>query len=311
MMDKSSDVSSSLDFINESNLATGILPDHDIMLAMYRQDIFIYPFCKSNLTPTGYNFCPSEIIISTKSGLPLKVVNKGNEKFVFIPANDTVLITTKEYLRVSDRIIGTFHSRVRTVSQGFGHISTTLDPCWTGPLLIALNNPMAHKIKLTIESGGKAVPFTTLIFYHSQNPSVIKHDNPPNRIDVLRDYLASPSKIKQILLMKRYAKYKELISRLEVNNEFPDNSDNCISYYNEMQGFIVDAMTIYKKSDNDSVLRIRLNNLLGKYEDGNANRISYDMLFQIKEYQNQYYMSSGTGEAAKYEEFCKKLINAY
>lgn len=101
-----------------------------------------------NLTAAGYNLQVSDIIISTRSGLPLKIYTSGQYRYVDVPANDTVLITTVESIFVGPQIMGTFHSRVSIVSQGFGHISTTLDPTWCGPLLIAVNNPIEQEKKI-------------------------------------------------------------------------------------------------------------------------------------------------------------------
>lgn len=130
----------------------GALADTDIWDAIYRGEIYISPFRSENLTAAGYNLQVSDIIISTRSGLPLKIYTSGQYRYVDVPANDTVLITTVESIFVGPQIMGTFHSRVSIVSQGFGHISTTLDPTWCGPLLIAVNNPSNKKKRLCLSA---------------------------------------------------------------------------------------------------------------------------------------------------------------
>ena len=94
----------------------GALADTDIWDAIYRGEIYISPFRSENLTATGYNLQVSDIIISTRSGLPLKIYTSGQYRYVDVPANDTVLITTVESIFVGPQIMGTFHSRVSIVS---------------------------------------------------------------------------------------------------------------------------------------------------------------------------------------------------
>jgi len=48
------------------------------------------------------------------------------------------LVVTKEYISVPSNIVGYVVSRVSKVSEGFGHVSTSIDPNWKGALLIAL-----------------------------------------------------------------------------------------------------------------------------------------------------------------------------
>lgn len=69
----------------------GALADTDIWDAIYRGEIYISPFRSENLTAAGYNLQVSDIIISTRSGLPLKIYTSGQYRYVDVPANDTVL----------------------------------------------------------------------------------------------------------------------------------------------------------------------------------------------------------------------------
>ena len=192
----------------------GALSDVSVLDAMHSGDIFIFPFNANNLTPIGYNFSPSEIIISTKTGLPLEINELGREEFVEVNSHDTILISTQEYLEVGAAIMGTFHSKVKIASAGFGHISTTLDPNWKGPLLIALNNPSSKKMRLVIRKDGKPVPFVSLVFYRLAQPAKRMHDNPPNRTDILGEYAANPSNLKKIFFAKQYKNYSNMLQML-------------------------------------------------------------------------------------------------
>ena len=197
----------------------GAITDIDIEHAFYSDDIFIYPFQSQMLTAVGYNLCPSDLIISTRTGMPLSIIKQGNQKYVNIAPHDTVLISTREYVGVSNRIMGTFHSRVKIVSQGFGHISTTLDPTWRGPLLIALSNPSGQKTKLVLEDRNEPQPFATLVFYCLDNCAQRTHDNKPNRIDILQEYRARPGRIKQFFFGSLFKKYNAFIDDLIIRSK--------------------------------------------------------------------------------------------
>lgn len=56
----------------------GALADTDIWDAIYRGEIYISPFHSENLTAADYNLQVSDIIISTRSGLPLKYTPAGS-----------------------------------------------------------------------------------------------------------------------------------------------------------------------------------------------------------------------------------------
>ena len=228
----------------------GTLTDKDIREAFYSNDIFIHPFEEKMLTGVGYNLRPSELIISTKTGMPLQIREENNVRYVMVGPHDTVLISTVEYISVSERIMGTFHSRVSVVSEGFGHISTTLDPNWNGPLLIALNNPSSSKKKLILSVGKEKVAFATLIFYHNYNKAEKVHDNKPNRIDILMNYRAKPKKLRRFIFAKQYTHYDKFINELiDLSNGLAEDAasktsevlQNAINIIELLQGMLIDS----------------------------------------------------------------------
>jgi len=178
----------------------GFLSDVDISEYIKEKKIVIWPIEDDNLTAVGYNLTPTEFIFSINNRLLVSIINNGHEKYCYIEPHDTVLILTREAVWVSKEIAGTFHSKVGIVSQGFGHISTTLDPKWQGPLLISLNNPTNQKLKFLIaklENSSdkldfKYCSFVTLIFYRLVSPTDRKHDNPSCRFDLLKDIIKEP-----------------------------------------------------------------------------------------------------------------------
>ncbi|MEH2014996.1 dCTP deaminase domain-containing protein [Nostoc sp.] len=158
-----------------------MLSDQDIEILL-NKEIVIYPYRpEKDLTPVGYNLNPSDFVFSITHKHLIKTTSnlEGNKVFK-IQSHDTVLILTQEAVWVSQKIGGTFHSKVGVVSLGFGHISTTLDPGWAGPLLISLNNPTAIELELPAEKS-----FVTLIFYKVRKPALRNHDNSPSRVDLI------------------------------------------------------------------------------------------------------------------------------
>lgn len=193
----------------------GILSDRDILNEMYLNNIFIYPFQKENLTPLGYNLTASTFILSTKTGIPVRIYNQDGETFAWVAPHDTVLVSTREYLYGSRNIMGTFHSKVKVVSEGFGHISTTFDPNWKGPLLIAVSNPSSSKKKFLIARHQKNMTFVTLVFHYLCTPTTRQHDNPEFRMDILDEYVARPRGFfYRHLLGKSLIEYEKIIEQI-------------------------------------------------------------------------------------------------
>lgn len=179
----------------KSELPKGFMSNVDIEFAL-DSDIVICDFDQRNLTDIGYNLTATEFVFSINRGLLVPIHNLNNEKFCYVDPHDTILILTREALWVSENIAGTFHSKVRIVSQGFGHIGTTLDAYWEGPLLISLNNPTSKKLKFVIGrddgTGFRHSSFVTLIFYRMASPTTKGHDNPPCRLDILKTIVSKP-----------------------------------------------------------------------------------------------------------------------
>lgn len=180
----------------------GVLSDGDIQNERKNGGIFIAPFDKLQLQPSGYNLTPTRFFYSTKKKRFLDIIEDDEEVYVMIDKNDTVLVLTRESVAISEVLTGAFYSKVKVVSVGFGHVSTTLDPGWDGKLLISLNNPTNKKIKFSIEKNvyGKIVynSFVTLEFSYLTSRTLNHSDNPPGRLDILNEAVE-----KNISLLKK------------------------------------------------------------------------------------------------------------
>ncbi|MBD2533174.1 hypothetical protein H6G97_27825 [Nostoc flagelliforme FACHB-838] len=190
-----------------------MLSDRDIE-SLLNKEIVIYPYdADKNLTPVGYNLNPSNFVYSINSKSLIQKTHTSKGKPIYkIPHHDTVLILTQEAVWVSKKIGGTFHSKVGVVSLGFGHISTTLDPGWAGPLLISLNNPTLHDLELPADKS-----FVTLIFYKVRSIASRNHDNDPSRSDLLK--IISEETLGRMTTSNRKKNFLNAISQNQIENK--------------------------------------------------------------------------------------------
>jgi deoxycytidine triphosphate deaminase len=142
------------------------------------KNIIVYPFKERLLKGIGYNLTVSQFAWSLRRRERLQV-NPENTHHIVEPG-DTALIQTNETVWVSKKIGGTFQSKVDRMSEGFSAISTTLDPGWIGPLLIAITNMTSNPIELRIEDS-----FVTLIFHSIKKAPIPRAINVAARLDRL------------------------------------------------------------------------------------------------------------------------------
>lgn len=228
-----------------------MLSREDIKKYIISGDIQIYPFEKKNLTGIGYNLSTTHFAFSINKGILLTVYTKttpdGEKHYVIIPKNDTVLFFSKEYIGVSNKIAGTFHSKVGRVCQGLGHISTTLDPTWHGQLIISVNNPTSTDIKFDLD-GNSGNIFTLLLYkFDTEVLGTNIHDNNSGRCDLLLERFTDPTN------KKYHEKHLEL--KEYVINEFANSLNG---YDNFLNTTITDEYT--KKINALTNIKSRLEN---------------------------------------------------
>lgn len=175
-----------------------MLSRNDIEQALADGHLKIFPFEKKSLTGIGYNLSTTDFAFSVNRGILLtvhrKTANNKVMRYVIIPAQDTVLFFSKEYIEVDKTLAGTFHSKVSVVSLGLGHISTTLDPTWKGQLLISVNNPTARDIVFDLDKSGGNILTLLLHKLDSDVTGINIHDNNKGRCELLISHFEnSPS----------------------------------------------------------------------------------------------------------------------
>lgn len=194
-------------------------------------DLIIAPFDPKKAKGVGYNLSLSELIYSQQRRCMVPICRESQKSWFYLRPGETVLALSYEYIKVSDHIAGSFHSRVRTNALGIGSTSTTLDPCWNGMLLLTLNNPTRKRIPVVLSTRDDGIikpsNIITLIVWRTTGKKdtdqdlTLHLDNPPMRIDIWTELTAEP------LRVRRNAQYQKFCQLIESLAEFesPDSED--------------------------------------------------------------------------------------
>lgn len=205
----------------------GQLSREDIYQELKTHKLVIEPCDEKRIKPASFDISPSCLVMSVKTGSFMRVYSnisrceKGHrnpewhcnacrknsnlpkccpeQKYVYIAPRDTALVLSKEYILLPETMCGNVVSRVSTVSNGLGHISTTIDPLWKGALLIAISNPSSEPKKLMIQDETSAIPLATVTLHYLNTPVKKKNistNHLPARVDILEKYLYDVSETK-------------------------------------------------------------------------------------------------------------------
>ncbi|SIO30824.1 dCTP deaminase domain-containing protein [Halodesulfovibrio marinisediminis] len=154
-----------------------VLSDVDIIKNLGER-IGIYPFCEDNVKGASYNLTASKFAWRDD-----ELVHPTEDNKIILEPSSTTLVMTEEAVWVDSSLAGTYHSKVRLVSKGLGHISTTLDPNWVGPSLISVHNYSEDAYHLSVGAS-----FVTLIFDNLLTPSTKASTNTPGRAGLVREH---------------------------------------------------------------------------------------------------------------------------
>ncbi|MEE1125500.1 MAG: hypothetical protein U0L18_06130 [Acutalibacteraceae bacterium] len=103
----------------------------------FGKNIYIYPVNHLVIKGASVDLTASKYAWSIRTK---KSIYNEDEQKIIIPPHDTAVIFTNEVLYVTNRIGGTYHSKVSFTAAGLGHIGTTLDPEFIGPSKITIHN---------------------------------------------------------------------------------------------------------------------------------------------------------------------------
>lgn len=91
--------------------------------------------------------------------------NAGAGSCVTIPPGHTFSFNTKEDIHLGSGVAALVESKVKLVSKGVSHISTTIDPGWQGTLLLTLSNLANNDLVLYDDD-----PIATIVFFYLSTP---------------------------------------------------------------------------------------------------------------------------------------------
>lgn len=145
------------------------------------ENIYVYPVHIESIKSNSIDLHISKFAwsLSTKKSI-------GDDNYIVISPNDTALIYTEESIYVSNKIGGSYHSKVTLVSKGAGHIGTTLDAQYIGCSIIAIHNHTNQNFELKVGS-----EFVTLQFWYLNSPdyeNTPSHDNEPGHPRMLSGF---------------------------------------------------------------------------------------------------------------------------
>jgi deoxycytidine triphosphate deaminase len=215
------------------------------------KNIYIYPLNLDNIKGSTINLTASKFAWSLKNNKRKALSEDGKQ--IVISSGDTVLVETEEVIFVSNKICGDYHSKVRLVSKGIGHIGTTLDPLYIGPSLIALHNHTDSEIR--IEVGDSIV---SLMVYYMQSESTKKHNNSSGQLEILNgcedfqeidkfldhDWCKNPSDLK--MKMNNSDEYKKIkIAREKIQTQKVDKEKHSIKHLIKHVGVYLAVIIIF------------------------------------------------------------------
>lgn len=255
----------------------GTLSDKDIK-KLLGYHIFIYPFKEENLKPASYNLTASKCAFIKDEKGNQKLIVCGNK--IIIPKHKTGIIETQESIYVSKWITGTYHSKVKMVNKGIGHIGTTLDPCFFGVSAIALHNTTDEPIEINV---GDTI--ATLIFSSLKSRSTGIHDNISGRqddgikLDVKNFYYDDDNKEVSILIKGKIDKDK-IIDEKFIKDKLQDGG--IIIYKNDEEV----CKNCINCSEQDGCKSKLLKNAL------NQKAKNEEILKEIEEWRNQEWVNN-------------------
>lgn len=163
-----------------------VLSDVDIKRELATSDnIMIYPLNLDNIKGSTVNLRASKYAwLRTwgENGEASEERIRIEQNQIRIPKRKTALIYTEEVIWVSQKLCGTYHSKVGIASRGAGHIGTTLDPGWIGQSVIAIPNPTDEDIMIRVGE-----TFVSLMFEELKTPAEKKGtSNQAGRPDIVK-----------------------------------------------------------------------------------------------------------------------------
>lgn len=107
--------------------------------------------------------------LTSNKFLNIKVLE--NSRYIEVKSGHCVSVETEEDIKLGHEVGALVESKVRMVSKGFSHISTTIDPTWSGKLLLTFTNQSGHNLFIPL-----GTPIATLVFFRFLSPVLGRTD---------------------------------------------------------------------------------------------------------------------------------------
>jgi deoxycytidine triphosphate deaminase len=136
----------------------------------------------------------SKKISMLKAKLRRPKIKVADPACIILHPHSTTLVTTLEEITMpQDGSLSAFvFSKVRMVSKGLSHVSTTIDADWRGQLVVAIHNHSRKKIKLEYQQ-----KFCTVVFLENKTKTITKTGKKSGRNDIMIGAFAKTNYLKE------------------------------------------------------------------------------------------------------------------
>ncbi|MCD6105788.1 MAG: dCTP deaminase [Thermoplasmata archaeon] len=132
------------------------IPDWQILRLLERGGLGIEPFCRENLTPNGYDLTVEKVFVE----------RIGELEEAEVPPKGWFLVGTREYLRLSDHIIGLIWLRTSWMRRGLFGSFGVVDAGYEGNLTLGGFNASSEPVR--IRRGDR---FAQIVFFILGEPA--------------------------------------------------------------------------------------------------------------------------------------------
>ena len=142
------------------------------------EQYIIEPFDDDLLTPLGYDLSPGYVVlVPEKPGEEAEVLFQSSdtapdtpEKTSFkIPGHRGVMLITRENVCLTGKLLATLHGRSRVTQEGVVVNPVTVDPNWSGRLILYFYNTSKREVEVSTKRG-----VATLIFHSVESMTTDK-----------------------------------------------------------------------------------------------------------------------------------------
>lgn len=138
-----------------------VLTDIDLNKKINRKDLAILPCESESITGLGYDLTIGILVPMSHH----RSFSEDDENYI-IPPNCYCLVITKEFVWLSENLVGTLHARGTLAARGLYTSSTNVDPNFQGQMIMSVKNLSSKAIRIK-----KDECFITMILHRASTPT--------------------------------------------------------------------------------------------------------------------------------------------